>query len=105
MSYPDLVKRTVLFLEQRAVSFRNCLGPLLKKRDPGIVQAGPMLADLIKFCRGHGSCFGKTDRDTYVLIGRKQVLDRIIEHLYLTPEQLLELYMGHKPPTLEDDEQ
>jgi hypothetical protein len=105
MSYETLVKRTVLFLEQRANSYKQCLVGLLHRRKPAAGAADYMLADLARFCRGHGSCFGATDRDTYVLIGRKQVFDRITEHLHLTPERLLELSMGHKAPTLEEDDQ
>jgi hypothetical protein len=99
MSWEDLTARTLLYLEQRSASYKQSLGALLKRKKPVTGVAEPMLADLARFCRAHGTCFGATDRDTYVLIGRKQVFDRITEHLRLTPQQLLVAYHSFKPPT------
>jgi hypothetical protein len=89
------------FLRQRKASYIFGRPALIRKEQP-TPQADMMLADLARFCRAHGSCFGATDRDTYVLIGRKQVWDRLTEHLHLSEAQLLDLYSSHKPPTKED---
>ena len=89
--------RTIEYLRQRKRSYQQGLPALMAKGTP-TPAADVMLADLARFCRAVGSCFGTTDRDTYVLIGRKQVWDRITEHLHLSDQRLLELYSSHKPP-------
>lgn len=89
------------FLRQRKASYTFGRPALIRKEQPTPL-ADMMLADLARFCRARGSCFGATDRDTYVLIGRKQVWDRMTEHLHLSEAQLLDLYSSHKPPTKED---
>jgi hypothetical protein len=103
MTYEQLRARTLLYVEQRAAAYRQGITALARRKEPMPGIADAALADLARFCRAHGTCFGETDRDTYVLIGRKQVFDRITEHLHLSPERLLELYSGHTPPTIEDE--
>lgn len=57
-----------------------------------------VLKDLAKFCRAHKSTIvpNATERDTFVLEGRRQVWLRIAEHLNLTDQQIYEIYTGQK---------
>ncbi len=52
-----------------------------------------VLADLATFCRANESCVVPGDRDlTYVLEGRREVYLRIMAHLNLNEEQLIERF-------------
>lgn len=52
-----------------------------------------VLADLAVFCRADETCVIPGDRDrTYVLEGRREVYLRIMDHLKLSTEQLVEKY-------------
>lgn len=96
------MNRVIEYLIQRKSSYFFGLPALLRRLSP-TPQADMMLADLARFCRAHGTCFGKTERDTYVLIGRKQVFDRLTEHLHLPPERLAELYFMYRPLEKDDE--
>lgn len=54
-----------------------------------------VLADLIRFCRGHESTFHADPRISANLDGRREVLLRIQNYLGLSEEQLLVLYSGN----------
>ena len=86
------------FMRERKRAYQWLIPTLLRKQQPP-TRDDPALADLVRFCRGRGDVFGATDRDTYIQIGRLQVLQRITEHLYLSEEELLRLYMSHRAPT------
>ena len=52
-----------------------------------------VLADLAVFCRANESCVIPGDRDrTYVLEGRREVWLRIMDHLRLNTEELVQKY-------------
>src|SRR5262245_22213885 len=52
-----------------------------------------VLADLAPFCRANETCLIPGERDkTAALEGRREVYLRILDHLQLTPEQLVEKY-------------
>ena len=55
-----------------------------------------VLSDLSKFCRANQSCFGKDDRTTAVLEGRREVWLRIQNHLKFSEEELYEIYQEGK---------
>jgi hypothetical protein len=95
-------KRLVEYLIQRKASYLWLISSLLQKVKP-TPAADMALADLVRFCRASSDTIGKTDRDTYILIGRRQVFLRMTQHLKLSPEQLTELYFQYQPP--EDDDE
>lgn len=51
-----------------------------------------VLVDLATFCRAEASTWGPTDRDTYRLIGRREVWLRLCHHLRLSEDELVALY-------------
>ena len=51
-----------------------------------------ILRDLVKFTKILHGPYGRTDAETYRLIGRQDVMRRIQQHCGLTPEQLFALY-------------
>lgn len=53
-----------------------------------------ILKDLAKFCRANESCFHKDPRVHAALEGRREVFLRIVQHLNLNTEQLLDIYNG-----------
>lgn len=77
--------RTLMFLHERKTAYRLCFGS----------PAGAIvLADLHKFCRAGESVFDPDVRLTDIAIGRHEVWLKIVQHLRLTEEQLLQLYNG-----------
>lgn len=77
--------RTLVFLHERKTAYRLCFGS----------PAGSIvLADLHKFCRAGASVFDTSVRLTDVAIGRHEVWLKIVQHLHLTEDQLLQLYNG-----------
>lgn len=106
MSFATLKQRTIEYLIQRKSAYWFGLPVLLRGLKPDEVPGPPlemMISDLARFCRATSDVTGTTDRETYILIGRRQVFLRIMEHLYLPPEQLYELYSKFRPP--QEDEQ
>ena len=55
-----------------------------------------VLKDLAKFCRAHTSVFHESQRATDVQIGRKEVWERIVHHMHMSPESLWDLYDGRE---------
>ena len=101
MTYAGLKDATVRYLDQRKRSYLFGLPALLRKQKP-TPDAAMMMADLTRFCRATTDTLGATTEGTYILIGRRQVFNRLMQHLHMTPEQLFELYSLHKPPKEED---
>lgn len=97
IDFRTLRERTVEYLIARKHSYFMGLRALLVGKEPTLAF-DMALADLARFCRATSDTIGETNRDTYILIGRRQVWLRITEHLHLTPERLLELYSSHRPP-------
>jgi len=60
------------------------------------VNTKKVLSDLAKFCRATQSCFGKDDRTSAVLEGRREVWLRIQNHLKFSEEELYEMYQEGK---------
>lgn len=67
-----------------------------KKRDYlATFKTGPgqrVLIDLASYCRANVSCFHADPRIHARLEGRRDVWNKIQEHLHLTPEQMMQLY-------------
>lgn len=54
-----------------------------------------VMADLAKFCHFLASTYHPTsERETWILEGRRQVYLRIVQHLRLTPEEALTMFAG-----------
>ena len=68
-------------LATRARAYRNTFGS--KTGDANIV-----LADLARFCRVGRNAYSATDRETCMRLGRQEVMQRILDTLALTEEQL-----------------
>lgn len=60
-----------------------------------------VLKDLAKFCRARptDSVFHPDEKMTYVLIGRHEVYERIMQRLNLSPQQLADILAGPNPET------
>ena len=58
-----------------------------------------VLADLAVFCRATESCFDADPRIHAVLEGRREVWNRIQDHLHLTNEQVYALYNHRDSPS------
>jgi hypothetical protein len=65
--------------------------------------AGPVgaivLQDLMKFCRANETCFDLDPRIHAALEGRREIWNRIQNHLQLSPEELWKLYNPSTPLT------
>lgn len=96
--------RMVAWLDRRKRSYFTLVPKLLRKDKTLLPMDIMAMADLARFCRAApGTVLGKTDRDTYILIGRQQVFGRLAEHLSLSPADLFKLYTTERTPTTEDD--
>lgn len=73
------------FLWQRRNAYRRLFNP--ENQDVQFV-----LQDLAKFCRAHESTFHPDDRTHALLEGRREVFNRIQQHLNLTEEELWSLF-------------
>ena len=54
-----------------------------------------VLRDLIKFCRAKTTCFDADARVHAALEGRREVWNRIADHMNLTTEEIYELASGY----------
>jgi hypothetical protein len=63
-----------------------------------------MMRDLARFCRANQSCFDPDPRIHAAMEGRREVWNRIQEHLQLSHEELWRLYNPGQPPTIEGNE-
>jgi hypothetical protein len=68
-------------LATRARAYRNVLGHDTQ-------EAKIVLADLARFCRVGRNAYSATDRETCLRLGRQEVMQRILDTLALTEEQL-----------------
>lgn len=73
------------FLSQRRNAYLRLFN--LENRDVQFV-----LQDLAKFCRAHESTFHPDERTHALLEGRREVFQRIQQHLNLTEEELWSLF-------------
>ena len=71
------------FLRGRAQSYRLTFGNPAGQR---------VLVDLAKFCRANTTTFHADPRVHAALDGRREVWLRIMNHVHLNPEQLLDIY-------------
>lgn len=99
VTFQKVVDSTLLFLRDRKRAYQLCFSQ----------PAGQMvLTDLVRFCKGVGSVEGVDVHQTYINIGRRQVLERIQYHFHLSDQQLFALYNGSPVPKPqqgdEDDE-
>lgn len=78
----------------------------VRKRAYQLVFASPagqeVMADFKKFCRGDRTCFHPDARMHAALEGRREVWQRIQDHLELSPEDLAVRY-GATAPNKETD--
>ena len=79
------------FITGRSRSYRLLFGDA----DRGASKA--VLKDLAKFCRANQSCFDPDPRIHAVLEGRREVWQRIANHLNLSPQELLAIYNPGQP--------
>jgi hypothetical protein len=89
-----LYQKTLDFLRLRKRAYQ------LTFQDPKNNEA---LKDLAKFCHIGKAPYHPDQRLTDILIGRQEVFYRIIDHLKLQPDELLELYS--KPSSLQQPTQ
>lgn len=93
---------TFEFLRRRRTNYQQAWGT-----QPA---AQEVLMDLAKFCRANESCIvkdreGRVDvQQTLILEGRREVWQRIQNHINLQPSQLYSIYTGHQfnPEALQD---
>lgn len=78
------------FMDQRKRAYQLTFQPM----QPANVA---VLHDLARFCRAHESTFHPDPRVAANLDGRREVYLRIVNHLGLTVEQLLDLSTGGSP--------
>lgn len=88
--------KALLKLSCRSGAYRRALGG----KSP---EQQEVLQDLAKFCRFNTTCFHADARIHAALEGRREVFQRIIDYLQLTPEQLAQLYQARFHP--EEDEE
>jgi hypothetical protein len=80
--------RALDFLRQRKAAYQLTFGS-----DPGAT----VINDLISFCRARTSCFHADARIHAALEGRREVYQRIDDHLRLSTEELADLYGAIAP--------
>lgn len=80
-----MIEKLREFLWQRRNAYRRLFN--LESRDVQFV-----LQDLAKFCRAHETTFHPDDRTHALLEGRREVFNRIQQHLNLTEEELWSLF-------------
>lgn len=86
----------------KAQTFAELLRKLVKRKQnyqQAFAVGAPAhdaLTDLAHFCRafGYEAVPGDHDR-TMILVGRREAFWRIMEHLHLEPEQLIQLYKSN----------
>lgn len=88
--------KALLKLSRRSGDYRRVFGGNAPEQ-----QA--VLSDLAKFCRWNTTCFHPDPRIHAALEGRREVFQRVIDYLQLTPEQLARLYQA-KFHTEEEDQ-
>ena len=80
-----MIEKLREFLSQRRNAYLRLFN--LENRDVQFV-----LQDLAKFCRAHESTFHPDERTHALLEGRREVFQRIQQHLNLTEEELWSLF-------------
>ncbi|MDP2619902.1 MAG: hypothetical protein Q8P46_06950 [Hyphomicrobiales bacterium] len=85
-------KRAKDFLSRRRQAYARVF-------DDGNADAGRVLEDLMQFCRFGQTAFHPDQRVTDVLIGRQEVLYRILDHARLDTDVLFQKYniTSHSP--------
>ena len=81
----DTIEKVQNLFRARAHAYRMVF-------DPKNVYTKKVLKDLTRFCRAHESTFSPDARMHAVLEGRREVIQRILDHLHLTYEELYELH-------------
>lgn len=85
MTREEVLQKLRDFLTFRGQAYRACFpkdGPM----------ARVVLCDLAKFCRAHESTYHPDARVHAELEGRREVWLRIVNHLHLTTDELVDLY-------------
>ena len=82
--------RVIDFLRLRSRAYKFTF------KDP---KNNEVLKDLAKFCRANTTCFHPDPRIHAALEGRREVFQRILDHLKLEPDELYQIY--HRPSTIQ----
>ena len=90
MQQLNVIRRTMDFIKGRKTAYQLAFKT---------VAGEEVLADLARFCRAKESVYNVDVHKTHVLIGRREVFDRIAQHLNLSTQELYHLYGGpiHQP--------
>lgn len=89
MTREELLDRAKAFLQDRAAAYRSVFVP-------GTAPTKVVLADLARFCRAGASTFHENPYVAARLDGRREVWNRLQQHLKLTDEQLWQLLGGQQ---------
>lgn len=81
----NLYHRVLIWLKNRKRSYQLTFGGPAGKK---------VLMDLAEFCHADTSTFDENERIHAALEGRREVWLRIQQHLYMSPEELAEIYHG-----------
>lgn len=85
----ELYHKVLDLLRLRSRHYRTVFNPAL-----GSTKA--VLADLARFSRFNETPYHKDPNMVYVLIGRQEVFQRIVQHTKLQPDQLYALFDGRE---------
>lgn len=85
----EFYQRALDVLRHRSFHYRRVF-------DPNNGDAKAVLADLARFCHANETVFNQDQRMTDVLIGRNEVLLRILRHLKLQPTDLYAILDGRE---------
>lgn len=96
MTLIDSIGRVFDFIRRRKQDYQLTFTPVHGQR---------VLQDLSHFCRGKESVYCDDIMKTYVMIGRREVYDRIANNLHLTSAQLYKIATGAEfnPTGMETD--
>lgn len=82
-------REVLLFLEKRKQDYTNTFN---KEQE----HSREVLKDLAKFCRVNESTFHPDQRVHALQEGRREVFLRILDHLKMTPKDLVQKYANRK---------
>jgi hypothetical protein len=75
-----------------AIEFMRVRKAAYQRRFGMLDDNDEVMKDLTRFCRGHTTCFHADPRIHAAFEGRREVWQRIRDHLELTPEELAVKY-------------
>ena len=93
MRVKDLIDYTLDFLNERRKAYR-----LMFRSDA--IEANIVMKDFLEFSHWVQGPASETNEETWRLIGRQDMIRRIMQHSALSAEQLMALYNGGLVPTI-----